>query len=260
MNRSKWDQRIKRAGDLAAEHPFAAEVLRFYQRVAGLQKEIYDSLRNRRGPEDGLDLPFLLPKFPRFLSAVEAAAPEPMSSCARDLATTDDGSTQLLVTCWRTGPDFDPVPGRTAELLAWMFLQPCAEWQAGRGDSPPRETTPEVCPVCSAKPVAGILRQEGDGAKRSLLCAWCATEWPIGRIVCPACGEEAVEKLAVYTASQFPHVRVEACDTCRFYIKTVDLTKNGNAVPLVDELATIPLNLWAQERQYVKLRANLLGI
>ena len=41
MNRSKWDQRIKRAGDLAAEHPFAAEVLRFYQRVANFQKELY---------------------------------------------------------------------------------------------------------------------------------------------------------------------------------------------------------------------------
>jgi formate dehydrogenase maturation protein FdhE len=53
---------------------------------------------------------------------------------------------------------------------------------------------------------------------------------------------------------------VEACDTCRYYIKTIDLTKNGRAVPVVDELATIPLNLWAHQHGYVKLRANLLGI
>jgi FdhE protein len=79
-------------------------------------------------------------------------------------------------------------------------------------------------------------------------------------MVCPACGEQIVEKLAVYTAEQFPHVRVEACDTCRYYVKTVDLTKNGHALPVVDELATIPLNLWAQEHAYVKLRSNLLGI
>src|SRR5437588_8683670 len=52
----------------------------------------------------------------------------------------------------------------------------------------------------------------------------------------------------------------EGCDTCGHYIKTVDLTKNGLAVPVVDELATIPLNLWAQEHGYVKLQANLLGI
>jgi formate dehydrogenase maturation protein FdhE len=56
------------------------------------------------------------------------------------------------------------------------------------------------------------------------------------------------------------HVRVEACETCHYYIKTVDLTKNGLAVPVVDELATIPLSLWAQEHQYVKLQANLLGL
>ena len=37
-------------------------------------------------------------------------------------------------------------------------------------------------------------------------------------------------------------------------------TKNGRAVPIVDELATIPLNLWAQERRYVKLQANLFGL
>jgi formate dehydrogenase maturation protein FdhE len=69
-----------------------------------------------------------------------------------------------------------------------------------------------------------------------------------------------VEKLAVYTAAEFNHVRVEGCDTCHHYIKTVDLTKNGLAVPVVDELATIPLNLWAQEHGFVKLRTNLLGI
>ncbi len=79
-------------------------------------------------------------------------------------------------------------------------------------------------------------------------------------MLCPGCGEQTAEKLAVYTASQFSDVRVEACDTCHRYIKTVDLTKNGRAVPVVDELATIPLNLWAQEHQYVKLQPNLLGI
>jgi FdhE protein len=105
-----------------------------------------------------------------------------------------------------------------------------------------------------------VLRPEGDGAKRFLICALCSTEWAFRRILCPACGEEAVEKLAVYTAAEFNHVRVEGCDTCQHYIKTVDLTKNGLAVPAVDELATIPLNLWAQEHGYVKLKTNLLGI
>ena len=118
-----------------------------------------------------------------------------------------------------------------------MFLQPYAEYVAGHSEPMPPRKTFGTCPFCAAQPVAGVLRPEGDGAKRSLICSLCATEWNIGRMVCPACGEETVDKLAVYTADQFPHVRVEACDTCRCYIKTVDLTKNGHAVPVVDELA-----------------------
>jgi formate dehydrogenase maturation protein FdhE len=43
-------------------------------------------------------------------------------------------------------------------------------------------------------------------------------------------------------------------------MKTVDLTKDGHAVPLVDELAFIPLDLWASEHGYEKIHPNLLGI
>lgn len=161
---------------------------------------------------------------------------------------------------WRDAPEFQPEPGRAAELLAYLFLQPYAEYLADQHEPVADRETSGACPFCSARPIAGVLRPEGDGGKRSLICSLCATEWNIGRMWCPACGEQNVEKLAVYTADQFPHVRVEACDTCRYYIKTVDLTKNGHAVPAVDELATIPLNLWAQEHGYVKLRANLLGM
>ncbi len=55
-------------------------------------------------------------------------------------------------------------------------------------------------------------------------------------------------------------VRVcQACDTCKFYLRTVDLTKDGHAIPLVDDLAAIPLSLWAHERGYARLQPNLLG-
>jgi formate dehydrogenase maturation protein FdhE len=40
----------------------------------------------------------------------------------------------------------------------------------------------------------------------------------------------------------------------------VDLSKDGHAVPLVDELAAIPLDLWAHEKGYSKLQLNLLGM
>jgi FdhE protein len=264
MNLARWDQRTRRADELAAAHPFAADVLRFYHRVATFQKGLYWYLHE----SSASDLETLLPKFPEFLSEIEAGAPEPIARSAREWETSDaDRSREMLALHWQSASS-----GASPEaLLAWLFLQPYAEHLAvqnlaertkaelsKRGFA--EKAASAVCPFCSRKPVVGVLRPEGDGAKRSLICSMCATEWSFGRILCPACGEESVEKLAIYTADQFGHVRVEACDTCGCYIKTVDLTKNGRAVPIVDELATIPLNLWAREHSYVKVQANILGI
>jgi formate dehydrogenase maturation protein FdhE len=50
------------------------------------------------------------------------------------------------------------------------------------------------------------------------------------------------------------------CDACKTYIKRIDLTKNGRAEPLVDELASAPLDLWAREPGCTKLQSNLLGM
>ena len=55
-------------------------------------------------------------------------------------------------------------------------------------------------------------------------------------------------------------MRVEACDTCRHYLKGIDLTRLGIAVPLVDEVASAPLDLWADEHGYVKIELNLVGL
>jgi FdhE protein len=108
--------------------------------------------------------------------------------------------------------------------------------------------------------VVAVLRPEGEGGKRCLVCSLCFTEWEFRRLVCPNCGEEDHRKLPVYKADEFPHLRAEACESCRHYIKAVDLTLNGLAIPEVDELAAIPLDLWVREKDYVKLQSNILGL
>jgi FdhE protein len=105
----------------------------------------------------------------------------------------------------------------------------------------------------------GVLRPEGDGGKRYLQCSFCSQEWEFRRIFCAFCGEEAEGKLPVYVAEEFPHVRVEACDTCEHFLRTIDLTKDGNAIPLVDDLAAMPLSFWTEEHGYARIQANLLG-
>ncbi len=105
-----------------------------------------------------------------------------------------------------------------------------------------------------------VLHGEGEGAKRWLLCAVCSTEWPFRRVLCWNCGEENKDKLPIYTAAEFDAVRVEACDTCHVYLKSLDLTKDGHAVPIVDEIAAVALDIWAEEHEYAKLETNLLGM
>ena len=86
------------------------------------------------------------------------------------------------------------------------------------------------------------------------------TEWQYRRVLCPGCGEENKDKLPIYRTDEFPAARVDACDTCHTYIKSIDLTKDGHAIPAVDEIATVALNIWAEEHDYVKLETNLLGM
>jgi Protein involved in formate dehydrogenase formation len=147
-------------------------------------------------------------------------------------------------------------PSGDAEQFFWRIVkQPYAEYF-----QKPGEAGSSKCPSCGSKPVVGVLRSEGDGAKRALICSLCGSEWPYRRLICPNCGEEDKEKLPIFVAAQIAHVRVEACDTCRTYLKSVDLTKDGFAVPVVDEIATVALNLWADEQGYTKIETNVLGM
>ena len=116
------------------------------------------------------------------------------------------------------------------------------------------------CPICASAPVVAALREEGQGARRTLVCALCLNEWNYLRVQCPSCEENRFDALPVYTADAPANVRIDACDSCRTYIKTVDLTRDGLAVPMVDDLANLALDLWARERGYRRLYPNLLRI
>ena len=271
MNHGKWDARIRRANQLAAEFPFAAEALKFYERLTRYQKSLYSEIEVACGTANvrrtggslrtELDVFLLLPRISAFLSHVEKTAPPPLAQATRALQGEGSGRWQeVLRQFWES--DFsraDEAPSGDT-LIARLFLQPYAEYLADHSDWILPHGTPNTCPLCGGRPLVGVLRPVGDGGKRFLSCFLCAMEWEYRRIICPSCGEEDVHKLAVYTAKEFSHVRVEACDTCHQYIKSVDLTKDGHAVPVVDELATIPLNLWATEHGYQKLQTNMLGI
>ncbi|MGA8619335.1 MAG: formate dehydrogenase accessory protein FdhE [Candidatus Sulfotelmatobacter sp.] len=272
-----WQQRIRRAENLAAQHSFAQEILAFYIHAARFQEGICRRIESRRafgqssagasplssrpllGHQDADEADReLLASFPLFLTVVEEHGPERLSQVAADLRSAHASAwSDLLNAIWSA---VDEPPSNPEGFLAFTFLQPYAE--LARSHSRPQLDgyTHHLCPFCNRKPGLGVLRPLGDGAQRRLVCGFCLAEWEFRRIVCPGCGEENHAKLPVYTAETFPHIRVECCDTCHTYIKSVDLTRNGLADPLVDELASIPLDLWAQEHGYNKLHPNQFGM
>ncbi len=278
---SAWDRRIARAEALAGRWSFAAEALRFYVHLARFQAGLQDALRGSVGltaePPERLPLrafspvvhgSVLRPHFPRFLKLVEEVGPPQLAAAAAALGA---GPPHRWEELWEAYWRGEVAPWTEDPALGFFpkaFLQPYAALLAaavrGNGEDVPAsaagELTSGTCPVCGAAPQVAVLREEAHGAARWLLCSRCETEWRYQRVRCVACGEEDFQRLVHLQAAEWPHVRVSACQACGRYVKEVDLTRDGLAVPVVDEMAAMPLDLVAAEEGYRKVEPNLIGL
>ena len=270
-----YNTRVARAQTLASRFAFAKEVLDFYGWLAAFQKQFSEQLPKLWGrhpvvPADGnlraqLNIPILIQPFEQFLEVIESHGPGPLAAQARECSQESETAwAELLENFWQRGLQ-EAVAGDAAgadplnEFLARGFLQPYAEFIVAAMLPPVLPMTVCRCPRCNSLPLLGVLRPEGDGGKRFLQCSFCSQEWEFRRIFCAHCGEVTEQKLPVYVAERFRHIRVECCDTCKYFLRTIDLTTDGNAIPLVDDLAAIPLSLWADENGYKRIQANLFG-
>jgi formate dehydrogenase maturation protein FdhE len=96
---------------------------------------------------------------------------------------------------------------------------------------------------------------------RLLACCRCGESWVHQRMTCPGCGEQTTSKLPIFAdAERFPHLRADGCETCKQYVITIDLRKEPQAVPVVDELVALPLDLYVKERGFTKIVPNLMAI
>jgi FdhE protein len=260
VKKSEWDKRIARAADLAERFVYAREVLAFYAKVLELQKKVFDDIPAESRNPDSTDAPLRMQLrvadasryLPRLLALVEEHGPARLAEEAQVTRKKSLEQQREMLQGLIAGEAI-PQP-----FFARALVQPYAE-RFAMNFSPVTLTTVRVCPVCNSRPQAAVLRPEGDGGKRFLLCSFCLTEWEFRRILCPFCGEEDYKKLPRYSAEEHDSVRVEACDTCHFYLKSIDMTVDGLAVPLVDEVASVPLDLWAAEHGYKKAEPNLMG-
>jgi len=258
-----WDTRIQRADELARKADATKEILQFYAKLLHSQKEVYEFLRSRPGwlPSGSLaeDLAVLRECLPSLLLTVESNGPTPLAQEAQSLLSTDGAIIdEMLIEYWH-------VPSDT-QFFAKAFLQPYARWLAESGGQPVDrtfESQENRCPFCGGMPQVSFLQireASSESGNRDLICATCTTNWPFRRVACAYCSEEQPTKLGYFHTPEYDHIRIEACDTCKHYIKGVDLTRLGFAIPLVDEVAAAALDIWAREHAYTKTELNLVGL
>ncbi len=263
MRSESWEKRIERAKQLSASNETARPVLTFYAELLQLQKNLADLVGSRQGwiASGSLDrdLPAFRSGVPAFLDAIVHTAPDPLVDDATKLIEGPDNAIDdLLRACWRTPSD--------RQFLAKAILQPYARGLADAGIAPSDRDLIRAdnrCPFCGGMPQLSILQGPGgslDGGGRALLCATCLTVWPFRRVLCASCGEEDEHKLGYFRSPTYDHMRLDACDTCRRYLKSIDLTRLGTAVPIVDEVAGASLDLWALQHGYEKIELNLIGL
>lgn len=276
-----WTARIARARRLAVDHASAAEVLEFYARLVEFQERLVRGMSTRRfaaGPVSdpapqaliaSLDQARYRALVPKLLSWLQRAAPHPLAASAQRLLDDDPSDRQRMFEAyWAWAAGSGASPDETRAFVVEAVLQPFAEsivltrGEAARDHAgAPREPgDASRCPACGGRPVVGMLREAGQGARRSVACGLCSTEWRVPRACCPSCGEARHDALATIRAENFPAAQLDACASCRVYVKTLDLTRDNTMVPIVDDLATLPLDLWAQEQGYTRLRPHLLRL
>src|SRR2546429_3364061 len=72
-------------------------------------------------------------------------------------------------------------PPRSTLFPYTTLFRSYAEFRAAQTPRAPVVMTMRLCPLCCARPLLGVLRPEGDGGKRFLLCSFCSQEWEFRR-------------------------------------------------------------------------------
>ena len=104
------------------------------------------------------------------------------------------------------------------------------------------------CPICGSPPA--LARLEADG-QRFLFCSFCWHRWPARRAACPYCGCGDPVRLSYRYSEEEPEYRLELCEACRKYVKTVDGRNLARSVyPPLEQVATLHLDLKAAEAGY----------
>jgi FdhE protein len=145
-------------------------------------------------------------------------------------------------------------------FLVQASIRPCLEvhMEQLQDSLDPEAWLQGECPLCGSPPQMAQLRDEG--GKRYLQCSFCGCQWRWERIACPSCSNKAMESLHYLYAEEEEAYRVDLCDQCKGYIKTVDSRKLDYEPYLdLEDIVTIHLDILAVEKGYQRSAPNPWG-
>ncbi|HXD15749.1 MAG TPA: formate dehydrogenase accessory protein FdhE [Vicinamibacterales bacterium] len=103
------------------------------------------------------------------------------------------------------------------------------------------------CALCGSEPDFSVITP---AAERHLICSRCALRWKFEPLTCPYCGNNDRSRITSF-ATPDGQYRVYACDHCHRYLKAYDGRRATRPVmPVVDSVATLPLDAYAMQRGY----------
>ncbi len=282
----RWTERRHRVAELKERWPFAAEVLTFYDVLLGVQERVCEAAQAELSDPSRTAAYVVERALPLVREVTIARGPEKLARAAAE--EVSPAQWEGKVRAWLASGDLPPVDCYLVRAAAGPVIEALGPLVKG-ACSGPRDQ--RHCPQCGGPPQVSVFASRGEdlvAPRRYLECARCAWRWPYPRMTCPACGETETGRLPIFTeegtteveatgsvvrgirsasggppsgpAPRFPHVSIHACRTCSRYLLNVDLERDARAVPVVDEMAAIPLDLYAREQGLVKIVLNLMGL
>jgi FdhE protein len=257
-----FDRRAARAALLADTSHVAEAPLAFAAGLYGVQGALAGGVASAHGRRawSGVlrsDVSRLVDDFRGILRFVAESGPPGLAEIAKARAREDSGQLGArLLDFWNRATD------TRDDYLSRALLRPYVEVLARLELRPDRSAVAGSCPFCGGAPWIAARRAapDADGAQRYLGCALCGGEWVAHRLRCPACSEEEPAKLPSFQSDRHPTVRIEGCESCRRYVKSLDLTVDGRLIPEVDDLTSIALDLWAAEQGFTRVEPGLAGV
>ena len=279
----EWSKRRRRAEALQARWPFSADVLTFYAALLEVQERAFlGALEDAPRPE-AVAAYAAERVMPRVIELSAASGPPALVTAV--LERFDELDFTATIASWLRSDELAPIECYLARAAAGPVLEALGA-AAGAACEGPRDAV--HCPTCGGRPQVAYFAPSPEDlvtAHRGLICSRCSASWAYARLTCAACGENDTAKLVVCgevgtsqaelsatvvkpgapratipADARFPHLRIDGCRTCSHYLLTVDVERDPFAVPLVDEIGAIPLDLYARDLALTKLVPNLMGI